>query len=1369
MSRALSLLALLFGALAAGCFNPAPATLCEGVSCPDSTLCNPDNGQCEAVGSPDAGTSCDPACSGATPVCDTAAGSCKACTASEGCSGQTPVCDTAANQGQGACVSCTSAAGCAPPTPICDTALDGGACVGCLGSGDCSGATPICHPDSRTCVAACAANTDCAAPTPVCDTAQGLCVGCLGNSDCSGSTPVCDGAAQVCVVCSATSGCSAPTPLCDTSAPGGRCVQCLGSAGCAAPTPACDTSTGTCVGCLSNADCNAGAPVCNPSSRTCVGCTTSADCANPNPVCSAAGACVACSSSAQCGAGKICDASGACLALPDTCALAQPLTFPVGSDTLSFTAEPSLGLDDHDGTCNSTAKGRELVYKLTLASARDITIRAARATGSSADPVIYLRASPCDTGTQLACAQTAGFGGAQETISLFNRPAGDYFLFVESAGTTSGRISVTVTLGWPTVPPSNDDCATASALTFTNGAATASGDNTLANNDNSGTDPSPSCTTSAKQSGKDLVYSYTLTAPKDVTITVQPSAGSALRPAVYVRKPGACSSTALADEVGCRATGSVGSQVLTLLNQQPGTYSIWVDAVWSSTGPFVLDVVASDPQTNDSCAGAKALTFVGGNATETGNTTLASNDNGGTDPSPSCSNSAKQTGHDLIYSFTTTAAQDVEVTVTPSGTNPTYEPVVYLRKPNACASTSLGDELGCQADFTPTPQTLKLLNLSAGTYYVWVDSARGTSGAFTLAVKLSAPTLPPSNDSCSAPEALSFAGGTATSQGDTTGALNDNASTDASPTCSTTAKQSGKDLVYSFTLASPAAVQVVVTPTGASPTFQPVVYVRRPNACSSPASADQLACQATFTPVAQTINLPTQAAGTYTIWVDSAQGTAGPFSIAVTVLSPPANDSCSSPLALAFDGGTALLSGDTSLAFNDNAGSDVSPTCSSTAKQSGRDLVYSYTTSGAQDVSVTLTPTSTSLNPVLYVRRPGSCANSSCTEELDCRAALGSGARRISLYNQPADTYFVWVDGAQGTAGTFSLSVQLSAPTLPPANDSCGGAQALSFAGNVATASGTTLTATNSNSCGDPVPTCSMGARLNGEDLIYTYTLSTNQDVGITLAPAAGSTLFPALYVRAPNACGSLSLSDELGCVAAGSAQAVSLSLLNQPPGTYYVFADAEQNSGGAFNLAVTLFAPTPPPSNDTCAAPTNLIFAGNVASATATSVGATNSNSPTDLAPTCGTNGYPKNFGRDVVFSYTLSQAQDVGIQVTPSAGSSLVPAVYVRRPGACSSGSPGDELGCAYRTSATPVSLSLYNQPAGTYTLFVDGNSPATGTFTVAVTLAPATPPPANDTCATASLLSQAVLVTGTNVSASDDYSSTSGPAYSSPCDQL
>jgi hypothetical protein len=164
--------------------------------------------------------------------------------------------------------------------------------------------------------------------------------------------------------------------------------------------------------------------------------------------------------------------------------------------------------------------------------------------------------------------------------------------------------------------------------------------------------------------------------------------------------------------------------------------------------------------------------------------------------------------------------------------------------------------------------------------------------------------------------------------------------------------------------------------------------------------------------------------------------------------------------------------------------------------------------------------------------------------------------------------------------------------------------------------------------------------------------------------------------------------------------------------------------------------------------------------------VGATNSNDPSDNAPACGTGFLPRRWGRDLVYSYTLTGAQDLDIRVTPTTGSAYVPAVYVRAPGQCTSFSAGAELGCMAETAPRATQLYLPNQAAGTYFLFVDSNSYDTGGFTLSVQKRPATLPPVNDTCATPSALVANVTVTGDTTGARDDFSLGSTPLYATPC---
>jgi hypothetical protein len=96
-----------------------------------------------------------------------------------------------------AVVACTDSSGCSGTTPICNTA--GGTCQACSANDECAakGAdTPFCAPDGRC--GACVTSADCADPaTPFCDAQTLTCRGCNAHDECASA--VCDIAASACV------------------------------------------------------------------------------------------------------------------------------------------------------------------------------------------------------------------------------------------------------------------------------------------------------------------------------------------------------------------------------------------------------------------------------------------------------------------------------------------------------------------------------------------------------------------------------------------------------------------------------------------------------------------------------------------------------------------------------------------------------------------------------------------------------------------------------------------------------------------------------------------------------------------------------------------------------------------------------------------------------------------------------------------------------------------------------------------------------------------------------------------------------------------------------------------------------------------
>ncbi len=962
-----------------------------------------------------------------------------------------------------------------------------------------------------------------------------------GHGPCPGGCPpamFCDLAANggggACVTCNQNGGCSGATPHCDTHVQGGLCVQCLRKAHCP-PSLVCQSATRTCGGCTAHD---------------------------------------------QCEDGMYCATGSECRPVPDTCSSAQTVNFG-GGNHASFTAVPHVGGDDTQDTCNPVG-GPEVVYRFLLNQTRNVTVTASAAS-SGTDPVIYLRAGNCQSGMPLSCQNGTGPGGSETTL-LSNLGPGEYFLFVENVGAAVGPVNVTILLAPPVMGPANDTCAGRQALTFAGNTAFAFGSTLNATNGNPPGATTPACAPSARQTGGDVVYEFTLLAPQDVTATVT-ALSSSFRPAVYLRGPGAIASCDGDTHLGCAAapvTGTFGPQAVTATNLAPGTYYVWVDGVAGTSGTFSLQVTRSAPVSNDSCANAQPLVFTGSAThqvgTASGDTSFATNGNQGWHPSPSCSATAKQSGKDVVYRYTLPTTRDVTIKVTPTGPAPTFQPVVYVRSSPNCDSTATLSELGCAASNAPTTTTtLQLPAQPGGTYFLWVDGALGTEGAFDIEVTAIDPNpTPVGGDHCPGAPLAFNASGVAQVASSTSLGTNSNASGDATPTCATGAKVVGRDLVYTYFLNNPRDVTLTLTPT--SSTYIPTLYVKG-GSCNSNAISDELACVTRTTSGPLTYKLLNQAPGPYWIFVDSTgSNTHGTFILNVEQSAPtppPPNDNCGGASQLTFVNGVATASGDTSSASNSNASSDASPTCSPTAKQKGRDLVYQYTLSAAQDVTVTVTPTgNTGYQPVAYVRGPGvgQCGSISAGSEEGCAGVSLPGPLAFTLLNQAPGTYSLYVDGGNDTYGAFNLAVSLGTATSLP--DACADAEPLTLGQPVLASTALGSDDYSRQSFPPYGAACLTGNSypFTGRDLVYRFT-ATQPTHTVTLTPGGG--FDAALLFLRPPAGGTCSpswceaMSDQIG---AGVPESMTLSALI-PGRTYYLVVDAwtagSAISAGNFTLVV--------------------------------------------------------------------------------------------------------------------------------------------------------------------------------------------------------
>jgi len=139
------------------------------------------------------------------------------------------------------------------------------------------------------------------------------------------------------------------------------------------------------------------------------------------------------------------------------------------------------------------------------------------ATGTGgADAVLALRAAPCDTSMDLACANNEY--SAPEILTSNNLQAGTYYVLLGSDG-TSAQFGVQLTLEPPRLPPTNDSCTLPEVVTLTAGMATRFVDLSDALADL----PSDLCTTNAD--GADVVYEVTVPPMQTLTVVGTPVGG----------------------------------------------------------------------------------------------------------------------------------------------------------------------------------------------------------------------------------------------------------------------------------------------------------------------------------------------------------------------------------------------------------------------------------------------------------------------------------------------------------------------------------------------------------------------------------------------------------------------------------------------------------------------------------------------------------------------------------------------------------------------------------------------------------------------------------------------------------------------------
>lgn len=337
------------------------------------------------------------------------------------------------------------------------------------------------------------------------------------------------------------------------------------------------------------------------------------------------------------------------------------------------------------------------------------------------------------------------------------------------------------------------------------------------------------------------------------------------------------------------------------------------------------------------------------------------------------------------------------------------------------------------------------------------------------------------------------------------------------------------------------------------------------------------------------------------------------------------------------------------------------------------ELVYSFTLAAPQDVDVFASSTDGDGYPVLSLRGAG-CALPE--DEITCHYGQSAHVVAKSL---PAGTYYLAVAATVPTS--MLVTIELSPPTAPPADDLCAGAPVMP----------------QNETIGFPLEdhqdNVQLGCLPGAVDAAYTLSLPQASDVlmveRISQGDLGGVSLVKPMCA-AP--------SDQLAC-GSGAPSPVRARAQNVPAGDYRVVAESLQGSPVELTAFVRkAIPPTLVPFSDSCAdvleiPATGGFFQGTTANATA------------DFDAGCDQAGQPEYGAPEQLLKLVLPASKRVILDMMGSSYSTLLD---VRKGPAC----PGTEvpLACAagYYAQRSFLDLTL---GAGTYYIQIDGYAGQSG----------------------------------------------------------
>ena len=685
----------------------------------------------------------------------------------------------------------------------------------------------------------------------------------------------------------------------------------------------------------------------------------------------------------------------------DTCAKATVL----GIKGSGATAKGDTALaSDHSalgatGCTGYGSPGPDVFYAVALEAGKEYAVTLTP--GPSFDSMLYAYAGGCGSAQTTCIAGHDSLGtGEAETLRLKPKVDATYTIAVDSfEAAASGDFVLQVR---ETRPPVNDTCANATPLALSGGAVTTTGDTSFAGH--SLALPATGCTR-APTRGPDVFYAVTLTAGESYLINLIPDGGYNV--SLYLLTgcgAGACVTGADVALFGL-------SEQISFSPPATGTYIIGVGSRYPITdalgsGTFTLMIQQWKPAANDTCHAPKKLLWSKGSAKASGDTFVATNQVSFS-TAKGCS-ATRGEGPDLFYGVDLTAGKSYRVIVTPKAK---VDLAAYVF--TGCAAvqkTCLG---GADSATGGGAEELLIKPATSGAHIIGVDAySFGQWGAFDLQVSEAAA---PANDICVAATTLSWNKGRASIVGDTTLAGN-TVQLSASLGC-TGASFQGGDLFYSVAFAAGKTYRVSARPAKG---FDLALLML--SGCGGPLAACVKGADRELAGAEEVLFFTPSTSGAHVIGVGSryAPGTyasRGPFTLDVTEVGKPTNDTCAKAAPLALAGGVGKVVGDTGLASNSMKLTGKG--CTSFASP-GPDLFYSVTLDGGKTYKVTLFSTAT-FDPMLYALT--GCGAAACVAGSD---VPGDGkVEALTLSPKVKTTYTIGIDshGAFET-GAFALYVK---------------------------------------------------------------------------------------------------------------------------------------------------------------------------------------------------------------------------------------------------------------------------------------------------------------------------------------------------------